>query len=94
MTDRIAYLSVVLDGDYRDDDVKPIVKAIKMIRGVGSVSLGPAVTGDDHLNRLRIKGDVLTLMYKFMGLALGGRNLDADQQRWEQIKKLLEDAFE
>lgn len=39
MTDRIHSLTIVLDKDYRDDDVEPIVNAIQMIRGVLSVSL-------------------------------------------------------
>ena len=37
MTDRIHSLAVVLDRDYRDDDVKSIIEAIKMIKGVLSV---------------------------------------------------------
>lgn len=34
MTDRIHSLTVILDKDYRDDDVKVISNAIRMIRGV------------------------------------------------------------
>ncbi len=34
MTDRIKGLTVVLDGDIREDDAKPIIEAIRMIRGV------------------------------------------------------------
>lgn len=37
MTDRIRHVTVTLDSDYRDDDVKVILDAIKMIKGVGSV---------------------------------------------------------
>jgi len=39
MTDRIHSLNVVLDMDYRSDDVEKIVNAIKMIKGVLSVSM-------------------------------------------------------
>jgi hypothetical protein len=38
MTDRIHSLTVILDKDYRDDDVKAIVNAIMMIRGVIGVN--------------------------------------------------------
>ena len=39
MTDRINALTVVLDRDYRDDDVECIVNAIKMVKGVQSVTM-------------------------------------------------------
>lgn len=37
MTDRIRHLTVILDADYRDDDVVPILEAIRMVRGVDHV---------------------------------------------------------
>lgn len=37
MTDRVRTLIVVLDRDYRDDDVQSIVDAIGMIKGVAGV---------------------------------------------------------
>jgi hypothetical protein len=39
MSDRIHSLLVVLDKDYRDDDVECIVDAIKMIKGVADVHM-------------------------------------------------------
>lgn len=41
MTDRVRTLTVVLDEDYRDDDVGTIVSALSMVKGVGSVHLVP-----------------------------------------------------
>lgn len=38
MSDRTRCLVVVLDEDYRTDDAQSIVDAIKMVRGVDSVS--------------------------------------------------------
>jgi hypothetical protein len=38
MTNRIAHLTVALDKEYRDDDVKAIVSAILMVRGVVNVT--------------------------------------------------------
>ncbi len=37
MTDRISALTIVLEKDIRDDDAKPLIEAIKMMRGVLSV---------------------------------------------------------
>lgn len=37
MTDRINSLMVVLDVDYREDDIKPLIDAIGCFRGVVSV---------------------------------------------------------
>lgn len=37
MTDRINALTVVLDKHYRDDDVRAVIKAIMMIKGVIAV---------------------------------------------------------
>jgi|GEM_PF-1793986 len=34
MTDRVHALTVILEREYRDDDVEAIVNAIKMMRGV------------------------------------------------------------
>jgi hypothetical protein len=38
MTNRISHLTVALDKEYRDDDVKAIVSAILMVRGVVDVT--------------------------------------------------------
>jgi hypothetical protein len=38
MTDRIHSLTVVLDANYRDDDVKALIAAIAQLRGVIDVS--------------------------------------------------------
>ena len=54
MTDRINALTVVLDRDYRTDDVEDIVKAINMVRGVQSVTQHVANLGN-HLAFERVK---------------------------------------
>ena len=57
MTDRVKGLAVVLDRDYRDDDVQVIVDAIKMIKGV--LNVNPSITtGEDWMNRSKITLDV------------------------------------
>ncbi len=58
MTDRVQNLVIVLDGDYRTDDVQGIVDAIRMIRGVADVQLGEPVTSTDHFARERAAMDL------------------------------------
>lgn len=54
MTESVKGFVVSLEKDIREDDVEYIVNAIKMIKGVQSVSLN-VVNSDDYLNRTRIK---------------------------------------
>ena len=51
MTDRINRIAVVLDREYRDDDVQSIVEAIKMIKGVLTVGTHVA----DHTDYMAIE---------------------------------------
>lgn len=57
MTDRIHSLTVVLDKDYRDDDVQAIVAAIKMVRGVLTVGLNVA-DHNDYMARERARAEL------------------------------------
>ena len=43
MSDRVASLTVILDREYRTDDVEAIQKAVEMVKGVQKVVLGPVV---------------------------------------------------
>lgn len=51
MTDRIRSLTVILDKDFRDDDIEYIAHAIRMIKHVSSVELGEPVNLTDHIAR-------------------------------------------
>ena len=57
MTNRVESLTVVLDKDYRDDDVQEIAQAILMIKGVVKVHLGEPV---DHLARDRARRELVS----------------------------------
>ena len=50
MTDRIRQITVVLDRDYRDDDVESILTAIQMVKGVSIVEPHVAA-GSEQMNR-------------------------------------------
>jgi len=58
MTDRVQSLTVVLDDDYRVDDVEFIVNAIRMIKGVRTVENGPVVDHADWMARMRVGTDL------------------------------------
>lgn len=51
MTDRVRHLTVVLEDDFRVDDLDAIVNAIQQIRGVAAVERH-VVDGRDHIARL------------------------------------------
>jgi hypothetical protein len=57
MTDRVKALTVVLDNDYREDDVQEIAKAIGMVKGVTAVSLVKTDT-NDYVNRARVRAEL------------------------------------
>jgi hypothetical protein len=53
MTDRVNALIVVLDDDYRTDDVEAIINMIQMIKGVALVEK-QIMAGEDYAHRARI----------------------------------------
>lgn len=66
MTDRIHGLTVGLDHDYRDDDVQAIIDAIRMVKGVSSVT-AHVTEMSDHLARRRIAEWIQSKLYKATG---------------------------
>lgn len=65
MTDRIHALTVVLDDDYRTDDVEPIVEAIKMLRGVLTVEEHVA-NMNDYSARSRVRAKLEERLWKVL----------------------------
>lgn len=57
MTDRYNALTVVLDRDIRSDDAEWVINAIKMVKGVASVSPHIAEAGD-YIAKQRVKQEV------------------------------------
>ena len=58
MTDRIRYLTVMLDADYRDaetEELDQIVAAIERVRGVKHVAKGKPVNIDNHLAETMVR---------------------------------------
>lgn len=58
MTNRHQHLVVILDGDYRDDDLSHLMDAIQQLRGVARVECGSPVSPDDHYARERAKWEL------------------------------------
>lgn len=57
MTDRVRHLTIVLDRDYRDDDVEHLVAAIRLLRGVSEVVPG-VVDGGRQMARMVAKTEL------------------------------------
>jgi len=62
MTDRIRHLTITLDEDTRDDDLKSIVSAIEHVRGVANV-LPTIVTAQDLLARQAVRAEIQEHLY-------------------------------
>lgn len=58
MTDRIKALTVVLEEDYRDDDVENIITAILMVRGVLDVTDRYIDSIEDHIAYSRVRREL------------------------------------
>ncbi len=57
MTDRIKGCWVAFESDIREDDVQPLIEAIKRLRGVLAVEESVA-DSDDWMNRERIRREL------------------------------------
>ncbi len=57
MTDRVNSLLVVLDQDYRDDDIEVLRKAIMQMKGVINVSLNVS-NSETHMSEVRAKREL------------------------------------
>lgn len=65
MTDRVSGLTVVLDRDYRIDDVETIINAIQMIRGVVKVEKS-IKTSNSEIVRMRCEAQAVDKMVNFI----------------------------
>lgn len=63
MTDYVKGFTVTLEKDVRDDVAEHVAKAISMIKGVIKVTPN-IVDASDHMNRMRIKREILTSIYE------------------------------
>jgi len=63
MTDKLNALTVVLDHDYRDDDVESLILAIMRFRGVLSVK-GNVADIVSHTAEVRAKTELRTALLK------------------------------
>lgn len=64
MSDRINGFVVILDKDYKDEDVEQTINAIKQIKGVLEVKPN-IVTLDEHIVGERIKIEIVNKIYDF-----------------------------
>ena len=73
MSDRINGFVVILDKDYKDEDVEATIKAIEQIKGVVAVKPN-IVTSDEHMAEARIKIEIVNKIYDFAQEILSGEN--------------------
>lgn len=65
MSDRTFSLTVLLDGEYRDDDAQVIIDAISMIKGVEKVI--PKISESaDYLAYARARNDLHKKLFKVL----------------------------
>jgi hypothetical protein len=65
MTDRLKGVTVTFREDMREDDARPIIEAIRLLRGVLHVE--PRVeTSADHFARVQIRNEVRTKLFKVL----------------------------
>ena len=83
MTDRIRKLTVVLDRDFRSDDVQQIIDAIGMTKGVSEVKMH-VVGGEDWMARATVRNEMETLLMRAIRAIVG------DSERDKEVQALLE----
>lgn len=65
MSDRVKGLTVVLDKDYREEDIEMIKELILQIKGVKTVKES-IVNSDDLINRVKITIEIKEKIYDFL----------------------------
>lgn len=65
MTDRVKGFTVVLEEDIRVDDVRPIVEAIQLIKGVADVKLIQHESGD-MIVEMRVRNSIREKLGEFI----------------------------
>ena len=65
MTDRVSYLTVTLNRNLRTDDAKPLITAIKMLKGVVKVKINVA-DPDSFSAEARVKHELITKIYDIL----------------------------
>ncbi len=65
MTDKANALVVTLERDIREDDVQPLVDAIKQMRGVASVDLNIADM-NEHVANMRVRLDLREKLFRVL----------------------------
>jgi hypothetical protein len=65
MTDRVNALLVTLERDVRDDDIQPLVDALKHFRGVAGVRLN-VVHITDEVAQMRVRNELLDSLFSLL----------------------------
>lgn len=90
MSDRFQVLTVVLDKERREEDLQPILDALKMVRGVAQVKLGEPMGPNDYAARATAASDLTSALFGFLSLAPGGLRSDDDSRAWREISAIID----
>ena len=74
MTDRIRHLTITLERDIRDDDLEPLLLAIRLIRGVAIVE-PHVVQASDHLAREVARAEIQQQLHEAVDSVFRQRDL-------------------
>jgi hypothetical protein len=88
MSDKTQKLTIVLDQEYGDESLKPLIATLKMVRGVADVIPGEPTNWSDHAARATVMQDYINDMYTIMSLQGALRSKETDQA-WAQIQQIL-----
>lgn len=67
MTDRVRTLTVILDHEYREDALEPLMGAIRMLLCVEEVKLGPVTDlGNEYAYGVQLKAELRRKLMKVL----------------------------
>jgi len=72
MTDRIRTITVILDHDYRDDDLEPLLNVFRCIKHVADVVPGQPVDINTEIARSSFRHEASTDLVKLLRLICNG----------------------
>jgi hypothetical protein len=83
MSERHRTITVILDDDYRYDDLESTLNTLKQIKGVRDAVLGDPLQLQDKINRTAI-------LHEFTQNLRCFANAPQDPERWKRVKAALE----
>jgi hypothetical protein len=87
MSDNFQSLTVVLDREYREESLQPIMAAIRMMKHVSDVELGPIMGLEAYMARSTVTKN---LIYDFITLLTIASEDKGNETEWVEIKAIVD----